>query len=537
MRLIPKNRGSRNVFANLLPLKKHNTMRLLKIGRDASCDIVLHSDKVSSLHAELTLLNNGDITIEDKGSHNGTFIMNQPIKAGKQVKVRRGDAIRFADVELQWSQVPMPEDNSAYRAIFGIGSHFNNDLQISGATVSRYHATVKQGKDGKMYIFDHSKNGTTVNGQKIQSNTQVRIKKSDAVVCGGVPVDLSTLPWPSSAWKTVLGIAAAVLVIVGVGFGATKIIPNGKTLDTEAINDRYSNSVVMLVGLFHYEVTADGLSDEDFKKLGFPTQFVFININGTEVPVNKDVLTEQQFYQYCTYTGTGFFISDDGQLITNLHIIKPWLFDDRITIMENWYREQFAKIAETRAAILASMGITPEGLSAYISQIKVKGVSDGVLLVPQGKFFSSENAVKCTVLSAGEDINKDVALIQSDKMELPTKHSTFINVKDSLDDSEEALKVGKTMFTIGFPHGLSIQSSKSEKGIQVFCHTGHISQNSEEYKFNFDAVSAGGASGSPIFNDKGMLIGVLNSGIKQENFNGGIKAKYVKELLESPHTK
>ena len=32
-------------------------MRLLKIGRDAACDIVLYSENVSSLHAELTLLN------------------------------------------------------------------------------------------------------------------------------------------------------------------------------------------------------------------------------------------------------------------------------------------------------------------------------------------------------------------------------------------------------------------------------------------------------------------------------------------------
>ncbi|MBR5700395.1 MAG: FHA domain-containing protein, partial [Bacteroidales bacterium] len=28
-----------------------------------------------------------------------------------------------------------------------------------------------------MYIFDHSKNGTTVDGTKIQSNTPYRIKK------------------------------------------------------------------------------------------------------------------------------------------------------------------------------------------------------------------------------------------------------------------------------------------------------------------------------------------------------------------------
>lgn len=49
-------------------------MRLLKIGRDSSCDIVLTSNCVSALHAELTILNDGQIIIEDKGSTNGTSI-------------------------------------------------------------------------------------------------------------------------------------------------------------------------------------------------------------------------------------------------------------------------------------------------------------------------------------------------------------------------------------------------------------------------------------------------------------------------------
>ena len=41
-------------------------MRLLKIGRDAQCDIVINSPNVSSLHAEITLMNSGDIVLEDK---------------------------------------------------------------------------------------------------------------------------------------------------------------------------------------------------------------------------------------------------------------------------------------------------------------------------------------------------------------------------------------------------------------------------------------------------------------------------------------
>ena len=55
-----------------------------------------------------------------------------------------------------------------------------------------------------------------------------------------------------------------------------------------------------------------------------------------------------------------------------------------------------------------------------------------------------------------------------------------------------------------------------------------------DYNFNFDATSYHGASGSPVFNDKGMLIGILNSGVEKENFNQAIKAKYIKELLDGP---
>ena len=118
-------------------------MILLKVGRDTNCDIVLHSDKASALHAEITILNNGDILLEDKNSRNGTFVMNRPIKPGTQVSIKRGDAIRFGDVELIWNQIPMPEDLSKYKAVYGIGTSMRNDIQIAGNTVSRYHATLK----------------------------------------------------------------------------------------------------------------------------------------------------------------------------------------------------------------------------------------------------------------------------------------------------------------------------------------------------------------------------------------------------------
>lgn len=509
-------------------------MRLLKIGRDATCDIVMHSEKVSSLHAEITLLNSGDIMLEDKGSRNGTFIMNQPIKPNKPVNIRRGDAIRFADVELQWSQVPMPEDNSAYKAVYGIGSHFNNDFQISGGTVSRYHATVKQGRDGKMYIIDHSKNGTTVDGQKITSNTPYRIKKKSAVVCGGVPVDLGRLPWPNESWKYILGIAASVLVLVGIGFGVWKYIPTGKKeYDDGQLYAMYNNSVVYIEGIYHYHVT--GVPKDKLEEYGLPEYF-FIYNDQSGVPTIYPVNSTRQLP---SYSATGFFVSDDGKIVTNLHVVKPWLFDNNLSSAE----ERFKKVFAQKLSIMdvKTQGIYRTGDEVYISQLKIEGVLDGLLFVPQGKYYSKENAVICRVLSAGDDINEDVALIQSEKGELP-HGARYVNVVDSIDCSNDALAVGNHVYTIGFPEGNDsfLQRSDNEKGLQVIAQGGNIIQQDSEYDFGYNAPTTGGASGSPVFNKYGMLVGVHRAGKSQvstQGYNYGVKAKYVKDLIEQPHKK
>lgn len=521
-------------------------MRLLKIGRDASCDIVLHSEKVSSVHAEITLMNSGDILLEDKGSRNGTFIQNQAIKPGKPVNIRRGDAIRFGDVELQWSQVPMPEDNSAYRAIYGIGSHFNNDIQISGGTVSRYHATIKVGKDNKVYIVDHSKNGTTVNGQKITSHNPYRIKKSSTVVCGGVPVNLKSAPiqWPSEAWKTILGAVAAVLIVVGVGFGIYKFISGlDSNKSDKELYARYNHSVVMLLGIYHYEVTIGDLNLDAVNtflyKKGLPasaliptkllpTKDGYVNVSSYSSKQLIEALDKKGMYG-----GTGFFISNDGQLITNLHVVKPWLFDGEGERLQMSFSRWFTGHVNYLNNVLHTTEY-----SAYLSQVKVQGVLDYVALIPHGEVFDAENINKCRVISAGDDINKDVALVQTVSKRLPTSDCTIVNVKDSIDVNDEALTVGGHIYTLGFPLLTSLQDQQSENGIQLLARGGSITQILNDYQFGFDAASFGGASGSPIFDERGMLIGILNSGVNvTQGFNYGVKAKYIKELLDNPHIK
>lgn len=143
--------------------------------------------------------------------------------------------MKFADVELQWSRVPALENTSKYKSILNIGTNFRNDLVISGAFVSRFHATFKVAKDGKCYLTDlGSKNGTKVNGVKIQPGKEIRVKKGDIVLCGDVDVTEQLpfpTPYPWIKWVAAVGVAAAVL-LGQCGYWAVRlsILPNSDRL-------------------------------------------------------------------------------------------------------------------------------------------------------------------------------------------------------------------------------------------------------------------------------------------------------------------
>ena len=105
-------------------------MRLLKIGTAATCDIILNSEYVSSLHSEILILDSGEILLTDKNSKNGTFIGNKKINPNQEYPLRRGTQVMFADVEVAWNKIPKPEIISGYTNIYNIGSNYRNDIVL-----------------------------------------------------------------------------------------------------------------------------------------------------------------------------------------------------------------------------------------------------------------------------------------------------------------------------------------------------------------------------------------------------------------------
>jgi len=65
------------------------------VGRGAECDLALSDIHLSTRHARFAQ-DNGDLTIEDLGSTNGTYVNQEPIKG--RVQLERGDIVQVGGV-------------------------------------------------------------------------------------------------------------------------------------------------------------------------------------------------------------------------------------------------------------------------------------------------------------------------------------------------------------------------------------------------------------------------------------------------------
>ena len=500
-------------------------MKLVVIGRNAQeADIVLVSDYVSNYHAEIIQLDNGDMFIVDK-STNGTYVNGSRLTPGKETQIRRGDNVTFADVPLNWSliqDISVPKD---VKQIKSIGSHYMNDISIQGPNVSRFHATMRQMSDGKWFICDHSKNGTTINGRRIAKDRYIQLKKGDEISCAGIPVQN---PVKGGNLWTIVGICvAAACLLVGVFFGVKSIL-NNKSLTDEILCQKYENAVVMMLCDYHFKVECGTL---DITQLPDPDSYNTRTGRFARPMYDEFVVEGNQISAYdgsngIFYTATGFFIGEDGYIATNRHVAKPWESENvsygskYVTVQtaaEDYFRAKLNKLYE--------MGYTPA--FQYISQIKVIGISDNVVILPNGEYVDQKNAYNCHEIICGDNQEEDLAIFKIRSNSLPA-NTTFVplNKIKAVEPSR-----GMHVMTIGFPFGLMLQDIKKTQ-LQANNAGGDISRNDQQYAFGFTAVSYHGASGSPVFDEKGNLIGVLNAGVDaSQGFNYAIRSEYLEKLI------
>ncbi|MFQ5862018.1 MAG: trypsin-like peptidase domain-containing protein [Candidatus Brocadiales bacterium] len=212
------------------------------------------------------------------------------------------------------------------------------------------------------------------------------------------------------------------------------------------------------------------------------------------------------------YTGTGFLISSDGEILTNKHIAVPW-----------WRRPgRFGPV---------ELGFSPKF-------IEFRAFFPGV-----------EEPFPLKVERVLEEVDLAIVSVDTRGEELP-----ILELETSRD-----IVVGEPVVVIGYPAGISAILARVEKPvmdelvytkgfgflelaaelsrrqlIRPLATQGHITDVLED-RVVFDAQTTIGGSGGPIFDRNGKVIAItygIFTGFAGSNF--AIPAKDAVELLEAP---
>lgn len=535
-------------------------MKLIKIGSSQSCDIVLNSKYVSSLHAELTVLDDGKIILEDKNSRNGTTVGNKKVEPDQAITIQRGDKVMFADEPLVWARVPMPEKLSGYKRVLNIGSNFRNDIILNSPTVSRYHGSLRI-KGSKAFIRDNgSKNGILLNGVRIDPGKDVRINKGDSIQCGSEDIsDQIKGLIPNNVGKIAAIAAASVAALALLGGGAYWLWGGHGTDGTPKQPSGYQDAVVYLLAGFHTEV-----SFVDDAGLGLVAVY---DDNGAHWKGDESVEEKPIFIQ-----ATAFFIDREGRMVTNKHTATPWIEylksacdeDSTITWEERMKQDfetfwaaqlkvrqlQSTSVATFNTAVreLASTAVGQKLLQESTSQadlnaklnrllksaVKITGHLDYIAVgYPGHKYTSISEFQRCDTFAVADDSNVDLAILQLNDKTTPSSIKYVFNMKNWNEKTLTPLK--DKLYIIGYPAGMMWGQDGKSDALAPSLYETKCSQKPSRYDFQIQNASIGGSSGSPVFNEKGELVGVLY-GSYEKVASKAIQVKFLKKLYDEDVT-
>ena len=183
------------------------------LGRDASSDIPIYSDRISRSHLRFSFENKNWV-IKDLDSSNGSFIGNKKFETHQVVKAVKIDlggvgnfSLKVVPLEGSTTQIPKAQsidreatrlskvtagnyqkDSSELARVrlqqrIRIGRNSESEWHIDDLNVSRNHAEIVQSGSGNYEIVDlKSTNGTFLNGARVKREI---LKTGDIISIGG----------------------------------------------------------------------------------------------------------------------------------------------------------------------------------------------------------------------------------------------------------------------------------------------------------------------------------------------------------------
>lgn len=330
------------------------------------------------------------------------------------------------------------------------------------------------------------------------------------------------------------------------------------------IEEMTSNGVVLVQNQSYYEVVLS--NGETLYFSGFD-----------EKGDIKGIATEKDSVELVTNYGTGFFISSEGEITTNSHVVSNTVtdkdvnksisniisalkkiiaaiysdYDEKLEKAQMAYDyanqspdvsyEDFYKVRDIRDAIKAEM----QEYAQYYNGLDEIRVSDSEIKyhnevsIAYNNTFVTETSdfIPCVVTKLDQE--HDLAIIQlkdkktpADKYVFPIEKEDPLEAYSWTDEIEKKIKDDKNskLFMSSFNLGPTLAITK--EGIKSQFNSGSISQKTDD-RLMYSIPTLLGSSGSPVVNTRGQLVAVNFAGLNgTQSFNYGIRVKYLKNLIE-----
>ncbi len=276
----------------------------------------------------------------------------------------------------------------------------------------------------------------------------------------------------------------------------------------EMLRVNYGSGVCLIYGSYTFVETGTGrplrMPESQTNESGNTVQ------NGTDQPA----LTPEGNGQIAEYpfVGTGFH-TGDGYILTNRHVVQPWLADDRA--------QSLSSTVNGKPRLKKLIAFFPDSQQAIT--LKYKQAASG----------------------------EDVAVCTIDPKDLPAKLPVL-----PLEKASDSVAIGRIVVTMGYPSGperlLAMLPEDEARGIQsrygsydslltYLAQTKHIRPlmtqgnitDLDSHRIVYDARTGEGGSGGPLFGPSGRVIGITFA-IFTENTasNFAVPIHYAINLLE-----
>ena len=349
------------------------------------------------------------------------------------------------------------------------------------------------------------------------------------------------------------------------------------TKTSDELYSECSSGVVLVVNQYYHKITLPTGKVWYFSDFDEDGDLEDWTMDQEEILKNRKLIT-----------GTGFFISDKGVILTNNHVANPQIavkdaknsvrrvfsaMDEILKAAMQELSDQFDELEKSKSdcvqynPYLEEYFVNEEKLNEIkteqaqlkeqyeefkqnkeqlktmdLSDLSVETICDLGIAYNDTYVTKISDLVPCVVVKVSDKENVDLATLQLKNKQTPdnkyiftvneTQEESFSDKVKNLfsDNDQQELKTGQKLFMIGYNAGFTL--SNTQQGIKAQITNGTISQMPDEDKMMYTIPSLPGSSGSPVLNEYGQLVAVNFAGIREtQNFNYGIQLKRVQQFL------